>query len=163
KTAFKVLQYYPNIKFVIAGDFNTVIASNLNRNERKVLRYIERRPLLKNSIVFTGILEDVSALLASSYILVWPAVVPHFARPVMEGMVMGIPVIASDFESSSEIIEDGKNGFLEKPYSRRFANRILYLLKEPEKAKLIGEAARIKALGLFNAEENNRKIGLIIQ
>jgi glycosyltransferase involved in cell wall biosynthesis len=95
--------------------------------------------------------------------LVWPATAPHFARPVMEAMVMGSPVVASNYESTAEIIENGVDGLLVKPIRDKIAEGIIKLIEQPELASRMGKEAREKALAIFNSELNNEIIIKLIK
>lgn len=140
-----------NFVVVIAGKFS-LVGPNLNKTERKVKNILDKDPDLFNYIRFIGVLEDVSTLLKLSKILVWPANTSHFARPIIEAMMNETVVLASDFESSREIINHGVTGFLAKRSVPVFSEILIELL-EVEKEEVIVNA-REKAVRLFSQNQN---------
>lgn len=147
-----------DFQLTIAGKFNSDPTKKMNRIEKRVYELIQANTLLKEKIVFTGSLNQVASLISASDILVWPATTPHFARPIMEAMVMAKPVIASNFLSSAEIVENGVHGLLVKPTVKNFSDAILELMNDEERRKQMGMLAYIKAKTLFDASVNNAKI-----
>ena len=62
------------------------------------------------------------------------------SNAIVEYMIFGKPVIASDGGGTPEIVRDGENGFLVPPLSKeKLAEKILYLLARPELAREMGE------------------------
>ena len=64
--------------------------------QRRVLALL-RRHRLEDAVRFVGVRSDVPELLSACSLLVWPATLPHFARPIIEAGAMARPVAASDF------------------------------------------------------------------
>lgn len=62
-----------------------------------------------------------------------------YATTILEAKVLKKIIVASDIPSNREQIRDGFNGYLEKLTGRDFADRIQYLLQNPEKSKNIVE------------------------
>ena len=104
-----------------------------------------------------GVLDDVSTLLKISDILVWPANTSHFARPIIEAMMSETLVLASDFESSREIVENGVTGFLTKNTPLEFNKQLTLLLETKANFNNIISNAKEKALLLFSQELNLKK------
>ena len=152
-----------NKKFIviIAGKFS-LTGPNLNKIEIRVKKIIDSDPEILDYIRFTGVLEDVSVLLKLSQILVWPANTSHFARPIIEAMMNETLVLASNFESSREIINHGVTGFLAKNIVSDFSEQLICLLDTDETFDEIILNAKEKALLLFSQEQNlNKNIQLI--
>ncbi len=80
---------------------------------------------------------------------------------MVEAMAAGKPVVATRFAGAIDLIKDGENGFMvdQKDY-RAIANKILYLLDNPEKAKVMGEQARETVTKVF---ANNQNIDRVIE
>jgi glycosyltransferase involved in cell wall biosynthesis len=126
-------------------------ASNVSR---RCLMLLENNDLARH-VRFIGVRGDVPRLLSACSMLVWPATVSHFARPIMEAGAMAKPVIASDFESSREIVEHNQSGLLVPPKDpRSLANAILRLLNEPKTARRFGERGFELAVERFDAKRN---------
>ena len=66
-------------------------------------------------------------------------------------MAYKLPCIGTKRFAMSEIIEDGKTGFLVDPNSHyELADRIVFLLKHPEVSRKMGEAGYQKVIKYYN-------------
>ena len=75
---------------------------------------------------------------------------------------MGKPVIASDFESSREIVDQYKTGILFKPNDhKKLADAMISILKKIELTNTMGETAHGLARELFNYDLNLKKVHTI--
>lgn len=174
EAARSVCRVNKDVIFVIAGQPPNVVES-ISKGKRFVRRFLENIGFAKNiskrclallenddlatRVKFVGVRTDVPHLLSACTMLVWPATVSHFARPIMEAGAMAKPVVASDFDSSSEIVENNQNGILVPPKDpTALANAILRLLNEPETARRFGERGFELALKRFDAKRNNASI-----
>jgi glycosyltransferase involved in cell wall biosynthesis len=98
--------------------------------------------------------QDIPGLLAASDLLVFPSTEPHFARPVVEAGAMGKPVVASDLEGVSELVQEGKTGLLIPANDEMaLANAIQKIAFDAEKRTIMGFEAR----GLANLRFDSRK------
>lgn len=87
--------------------------------------------------------RDMAALLAASDVLAFPAVEPHFARPIVEAGAMGLPTVASRSEITEEQVLDGRTGLLTPPGdARAMAEALETLLANPQRARAMGVLAR---------------------
>jgi glycosyltransferase involved in cell wall biosynthesis len=163
ESILKVLKVRSDFNLVIAGQFNRNPTKPMNKIEKCVHEMIKLNPILENVLRFTGPLENVASVICSSNILIWPANTPHFARPIMEAMVMGKPVVASNFLSSKEIVDDQIHGLRVEPTSINFSKAILELIENENTRKKMGMASYIKAKDLFDSSKNNAKIVHYIQ
>lgn len=97
---------------------------------------------------------QIAPLFALSEVVVFPALEPHFARPILESGVMKKPSIASDIGGMRELVDDGKTGMLVKPGDHwDLAAALLRLLNEPVLAASLGRAAYEKVGREFNAPD----------
>jgi glycosyltransferase involved in cell wall biosynthesis len=72
---------------------------------------------------------------------------------IHQAFALGIPVIASDIDGIPEIVEDGQNGLLFKPGdAQQLADRMRYLVGDPDLRNRLGRNARKKAELEFTAE-----------
>lgn len=70
-----------------------------------------------------------------------------FGIVLLEAMAAGRPVVASDINGYRNVLADGIEGLLSTPCDEQgIADRIIAILKDPERAKRMGEAGRAKAL-----------------
>ncbi len=154
----EVMKVRQDFQLTIAGHFNLDPTKRMNRIEKRVYSLMQTHSQLKDTLVFTGSLHHVAELISASDILLWPATTPHFARPIMEAMVMGKPVVASHFLSSREIVENEVHGLLVEPKAAHFSQAMLQLMNDETKRKTMGLVAYTKAKELFDASINNKKI-----
>jgi L-malate glycosyltransferase len=73
-----------------------------------------------------------------------------FALHVVEGMAMGVPIVAPALGCFSEGIRDGETGYLVRPRDpSSFASACVTVLRDPELRGRLGAAARADVLGRF--------------
>jgi glycosyltransferase involved in cell wall biosynthesis len=82
-----------------------------------------------------------------------------FCNALLEAMACGVPSVVTRVGGNPEAINDGESGFLVpvEDYESA-AQRILYLLRNPERARQIGEAGRVAAYANFTADAMIRNL-----
>ena len=70
---------------------------------------------LEQNIIRFDYISNIEQILFYSDLLIFPSIRPHFARPIIEAQSMGVPVIASDLEGITELIDNLKTGILYDP------------------------------------------------
>lgn len=102
---------------------------------------------LVDSVHFLGWLprEKTRPYLQSARVVVVPSIYPEaFARVGLEAMSYGKPVVAFDSGGISDWLLDGTTGYLVPPKDTvDLANKIDYLLSNPEHARELGKAGRL--------------------
>jgi len=93
-----------NLRLVIVGD----------GPERESLLRLCERLKVADRVDFRGRLpaEELSGEFRSSHVCMVPSIWEGFGLAALEAMSCGVPVIASDSGGLSELVENGKNGFL---------------------------------------------------
>lgn len=88
--------------------------------------------------------EEMKYALASSDVVVVPSVCfDAFPRLVLEAGAVGKPVISTPYGGAKEIIAEGITGYIINPSDiKDFADKVIDLLKNPEKAKSFGRAGK---------------------
>lgn len=77
-----------------------------------------------------------------------------FPTVAMEAAVYGLPVVASRIGGLPEIIEDGVTGWLVEPNSpEQLADKIEWLIQNPERAREMGKAGRERVFKEFTVEK----------
>ncbi len=102
---------------------------------------------IKDKVIFTGFIDDNlrNALLHIADICVFPSIYEPFGIVALEAMALGKPVVASRLGGFSEIIEDGKDGFLFEPRNiLDLAEKVLYALTNYEVVEFIKNNAMNK-------------------
>ncbi len=96
------------------GGIKSILKEFLLSDPGKEFKKSVNRYQLDNYLVTPGSVLNVAEWLKASDILVFPATVDHFGRPIIEAGYLEIPVIASDGESSKELVIKDVNGTLFK-------------------------------------------------
>ena len=105
-------------------------------------------------VTFTGVRNDIPAILRRATLLVLPSVEPEpFGRTLVEAMAAGCPPIATAAGGPLEIIEDGVNGVLvPSGDAGALADAVKTLLADPARARALGAAGRRRAVEAFSLE-----------
>jgi glycosyltransferase involved in cell wall biosynthesis len=71
-------------------------------------------------------------------------------QTLLEGMACGLPAICTSVASMPEIVIDGVTGFIVPPRDpRALSEKIAWLRDHPERARIMGQAARDRVLAKF--------------
>lgn len=130
---------------------------------KKRIKIINALKKLRNSSNSNeiGLVTNLSDLYEDTSCLVSPFSVEHFSRPIIEAFAYKKPVIATDIEGITEIVDDGKNGIIvPKDDPQALAKAINYLCKNPDIAKKMGEVGYDKAKKLYSANNINHITGI---
>jgi glycosyltransferase involved in cell wall biosynthesis len=78
---------------------------------------------------------------------------------LFEYMLVGLPLVASDFPLYKEIVEESKCGICTDPTNpQKIAEAIEYLIEHPNEAKQMGENGRMAILEKYNWEREGGKL-----
>ena len=114
---------------------------------------------LEESVRVLGYREDISKILAVSDLLLAPAVGEGHGRVLIESMLVGTPVIASNSGGHSEIIRHLYNGYLVTPDSAdEMATGVTELLANEPLRKGISKRARTDAYSRFVSNKSTQEI-----
>ena len=98
-----------------------------------------------------GYREDIPAILAAADIFVLPSHFEGLPMSVIEAMLSGLPVVATDISGPREQVVDGETGFLvglmDVP---ALAGALQRLAADPDLRTRLGAAARARALDLYD-------------
>ena len=64
------------------------------------------------NVQFLGLLSNSIDYIKNCDVLISPFTIPHFSRPIMEAYACGKPVVVSDIDGMSEIVQEGVTGYL---------------------------------------------------
>ena len=122
------------IKYVVAGrgalaEYLNGLASNLG---------------IADQVQLLGFRTDVMELFKAADVFVHPSFREGLSVAVMEAMASGLPVICSRIRGNTDLIEEGKGGYLFNPADSSEMKDVL--------AKSIG-GCDLKALGAYNIEK----------
>jgi glycosyltransferase involved in cell wall biosynthesis len=138
----RALPSLPGTRAVLVGD----------GGERAALERLAAELGLDGRVAFTGWSEDARAQLASFDVFVLPSRYEGFPLAVVEAMLAGRPVVASDVGSVREAVRDGATGLLVPPNDPgALAAAVGRLLADPGRAREMGRAGRRLALERYTA------------
>ncbi|MES2464299.1 MAG: glycosyltransferase family 4 protein [Armatimonadota bacterium] len=149
--AVKVLNCYPDTRFLIVGDTQFGIEPEY---KARVLSAIAEANI-SNSVLMPGYVSepDKRDILAATDILVHPAAWEPFGISVIEGMGAGKPVVAAASAGPSLSVVHGQTGYLSPiADSERLADAILKLLNDPAGAKAMGAAGQQRVLENYTVQ-----------
>jgi glycosyltransferase involved in cell wall biosynthesis len=140
-----ILESFPDTLFLIIGD----------GPRREILSKKVRKIGLHDNVVFLGNrnhverlmqIFDVAVLLTNNDIHL-----EGISNVIIEAMMLGIPVVASQGGGTNEIVKHNVNGILVPPKNiQKTAEAIIELLKDKPKAERLSEAAKISVMKKFN-------------
>lgn len=136
-----VIKKFPNIKVLFVGD-----GELRNGLQNQVVRMN-----IKGNVLFCGSRNNVASFIEISEFTVLPSLWEGFSVAIIESLLLGKPVIASNVGGTPEIIENNLNGLLvETKDVGGLANAIIYMLSHPGEVKKMGEKGREKAVKKFS-------------
>jgi glycosyltransferase involved in cell wall biosynthesis len=127
---------HPQAVYLIAGD----------GDGRAELQQRAASEGLQDVVRFLGFRDDVPGLLAASDVLVLPSRREGFPNTLLEGMALGLPVVATCADGIPELVQDGVTGALVAiDDESRFTAEVARLLADPGLRRRRGEAGRERA------------------
>ncbi|MFT8675371.1 MAG: glycosyltransferase family 4 protein [Acetobacter sp.] len=135
----------------LASDHGTDLGDYLDQGQRH----------LGNRLKILGYRTDIAALLAAADIFTLPSHFEGLPMSIIEAMLTGLPVVATDIRGPREQVEHARTGLLVPPgTSRPLAAALNALVSDPQKAAAMGAMGREKALAQF---EERHIIGRTVQ
>lgn len=133
RAARKVRDAIPDAAFVIAGQGQL----------KDSLQAYATELGLTEDVFFIGRCDRVGDLLGISDVGVLSSKAEGFSNSILEYMAATLPVVATDVGGAREVVIDGETGYL-VPSGDDVAmgQHIISLLREPERARLMGERGR---------------------
>jgi len=145
----KVLDEFPNCRLILAGN-------------GKYDMFIQEAKAICTKITFSGLLDrkDLYELYQIANIGVVPSLYEPFGYVAVEMMMHGLPIVASATSGLNEVVDDScglKVPIIEYPDRVEIdpdllAERIIYLLQHPTKAKQMGQNGRKRYLNKYTSE-----------
>lgn len=133
RAAQRVKTEVPDAMFVIAGE------GELRAETEKLAGELG----LTECCLFIGRCASVPDLLAASDVCVLSSQAEGFSNSILEYMAAGRAVVATNVGGASEAIVEGETGYLVNTGDdRAMAERLISLLRDPEKRKAMGVNAR---------------------
>ena len=118
-----------------------------------LLETIQHDPDLGPRVQLLGYRSDIPDLLRAADIFVLPSHREGMPRSIIEAMLSGLPVVATDIRGCREEVVDGETGFLIPPRQpSALAHALQRLVEDPKLRIKLGDAGRMRALKLFDED-----------
>jgi len=141
EAAREVLAECPAVLFLLVG--------REGKEAEEVRRRI-REAGLEGKILLAGPRQDVSAILRATTVVAHPGEQEGFSNAILEAMALGLPVVAARAGGNPEAVDDGETGILfPAGDAAALARGIVGLLRDPARAREMGEAARQRVRDRF--------------
>jgi glycosyltransferase involved in cell wall biosynthesis len=129
--ARNLLNSRQDVRFVTVGDGETLEAMKALVSDAG------------DRVQFLGRRKDIEKITSSFSIGVLATFTEGISNSIMEYMVMAKPVVVTDCDGSRELVREGETGFLVPPGDYvSLAERIGFLLDNPDEARRMGQAGR---------------------
>jgi glycosyltransferase involved in cell wall biosynthesis len=133
RSAQQVKEAVPDAAFLLAGE------GELSDS----LQALARELGIDHSTFFLGRCENVAELLSISEVCVLSSKAEGFSNSILEYMAAGRPVVVTDVGGAREVVSEGETGYLVPSGDNvMMARRLISLLREPERARLMGHNGR---------------------
>lgn len=133
KAAAKVLESFPDAKFLIAGEGDL----------RDELETLIQQLNLQSAVYLLGNRRDIPELLALSDMFVLPSRYEGLPISLLEAMSSGKAVVCSNIPGVSDVVKNGETGFLVPvENSESLSEAMIHLLSDQSLRENLGQKAR---------------------
>ncbi|SFR06251.1 glycosyltransferase family 4 protein [Desulfoscipio geothermicus] len=141
---------FPETRLVLVG----------NGPEKENLVSLAGELGINDKVIFTGTLakEEIAKAYNSADIFVFASVTETQGLVIGEAKAAGLPVVAVKAFGTSEMVEDGIDGFLTDLNTEHFVDKISLLLRNENKLKLLGRNAATNAEKISSQNCANRLV-----
>ncbi len=154
KAAKILLEDFPNLKFLLAGD-----SSSDEKDYEQNIKTLVDDLSIKDKIILTGFRKDTIDLLSAMDIFAFPSHSESFGNSLIEAMAMERSSVASNSHGVLDIMTDGITGYLfENKNEKDLAQKLKLLITSEEKRNILGKAARQHVIENFNVENQTEKL-----
>ena len=147
RAARRIHEAIPGVNFLLAGE---------GRLLESIRAFAEEQGIGDNTF-FLGRCEYVPDLLTVSDVCVLSSKAEGFSNAILEYMAAGRPVVATDVGGAREALVEGETGHLvASGDDATMADRVINLLREPERMRAMGAKARRTVEENFSCESQLR-------
>jgi len=110
---------------------------------------------LQDRVSWLGERDDVPELVRALDILLLPSEEEPFGRALLEAMALEVPVLATNVGGPSELVRDGRDGYLLPPREpAAWAQAVRRVSESPEHGREMGRAGRLRIAEGFDVEHH---------
>lgn len=158
-----IVKRFPNVKLLIIGD---------GEEKDNLLKQAKKTGLFNKNIIFTGAIpnSELPKYYATADIFIGPSIVGKrgdtegFGLVFVEAIGSGCATIGTDLPAISDIIIDGKTGFIVKQKSSEgISNKVIELLENKKLHEIIKKEGREYVLNKFDWNIIKNKYGDVIK
>ena len=139
---------YGRFRIWIVGDR---VAGDRGPDVKRILEEVQATS--GGRLVLLGMRDDIPAVLSAADVFCLPSHFEGLPMSIIEAMLVGLPVVASDIKGIQELVDHRSTGYLAAPNAPQglawFLNE---MIMRPEQRRVFGEAGRRKALDRFTEE-----------
>src|SRR5215208_6255299 len=138
-----LLQSFAGIAQLIPNLYLLIVGGGKKQFEEELQEFIVQLGIASR-VRSTGMssYEDIPSYLSMCDIFVTTSVAETFGMSTVEAMGTGLPIMGIHSAGTSDIVEDGKTGFLSAENMAAFTAKLTYLCLHPSLRKAMGVAAR---------------------
>ncbi|MDQ1637745.1 MAG: hypothetical protein QOF62_1084 [Pyrinomonadaceae bacterium] len=145
RAAARVRAAVPDAAFVIAGEGKLM----------EGLRQLSAQLGLKDDVFFIGRCEKVAELLSVSDVCALSSTAEGFSNAILEYMAAARPVVVTDVGGAREAVIEGNAGYVvPSGGDEQMAARMVELLRDPKRARAMGERGRLLVEEKFSCERH---------
>ena len=144
----RVFEQYPNLKVTIAGTWQ-------DPGDKKKLDALIAAHKLEQKVRFAGEVGTKTKIQLYHHhaLFVFPPIQPEgMPWVILEAMSAKLPVITTAQGTIPEVVEDQQTGFIINPTPENIAEKICYLLENPDLAMEMGQRGRKRIEAHFSEE-----------
>ncbi len=143
KAAKKIIKKIPNTKFMFVGEGYLY----------EKIRDLRDKLGLNSYVIFTGFRKDIPEITSIFDVAVLASYFEGLGRVILEAMILGKPVVATEVGGIVDVVEDGVTGILIPPNnSDALSDALIRLLYDEGLRKRIGENAKKRIDERFSAQ-----------
>jgi len=129
-----VLEKYPKIRFIVAGNGSL---------KEQLIKHSKNLKIEKN-VFFLGEIRNMKRFYSKIDLFLLTSSYEGTPIVILEAIASNVPVIATNIPGTNEIIQNNKTGFLTEENAEKIAEKLIYLIENPEIAKKTAKQARNK-------------------
>lgn len=149
----EVIKQNPKIQLILIGKDVSDVVSGSDSTWAMMQELFSEQAI--NNVTYLGSVpyQEIKSQIQQADVCVFPTFAEALPVSWIEAMAMQKPIVASNIGWSTEIIEDGVEGFLVHPKEhKKYADKILELFNNPKLMSEFGLAAQKKVFSNFSTE-----------